>query len=144
MLLQEVGRPWLLGFAIGRSKSGGDVSGRDLFLRRSSDGGRSWDAPRQWARVSNQSLAAGDGVYTGSAVFDSRTNTSMVLWVRATMKRCHVFANLRGSEAVVVQGDCLERCSGEVAGWVPGDPRRSNETILAAPSFMMTRSTDVR
>ena len=84
MLLQEVGRPWLLGFAIGRSKSGGDVSGRDLFLRRSSDGGRSWDAPRQWARVSNQSLAAGDGVYTGSAVFDSRTNTSMVLWVRAT------------------------------------------------------------
>ena len=48
---------------------------------RSSDGGRSWDAPRQWARVSNQSLAAGDGVYTGSAVFDSRTNTSMVIWV---------------------------------------------------------------
>ena len=53
-------------------------------------------------------------------------------------------ANLWGSEAVVVQGDCLERCSGEVAGWVPGDPRRSNETVLAAPSFMMTRSTDVR
>ena len=142
MLLQEVGRPWLLGFAIGRSKSGGDVSGRDLFLRRSSDGGRSWDAPRQWARVSNQSLAAGDGVYTGSAVFDSRTNTSMVIWVRATMKRCHVWQSawLRS----LLQGDCLERCSGEVAGWVPGDPRRSNETVLAAPSFMMTRSTDVR
>eukprot|EP01047_Picozoa_sp_COSAG01_P005482 COSAG01_NODE_188_length_22632_cov_15.284915_9_plen_1110_part_00 len=113
VLLQEVGRPWLIGFACGR-KGGGDVSGRDLFLRRSSNGGRSWDAPKQWARVSNQSLLAGDGVYMGSAVFDTRTNTSMVFW-----------------------GDCLEKCAGQ-----HGNPRRSNETVLAAPSFMMTRSTD--
>jgi hypothetical protein len=114
VLLQEIGRPWLIGFACGR-KGGGDVSGRDLFLRRSSNGGRSWDAPKQWARVSNQSLLAGDGVYMGSAVFDTRTNTSMVLW-----------------------GNCLEKCAGQ-----HGNPRRSNETVLAtAPSFMMTRSTD--
>ena len=50
----------------------------------------------------------------GSAVFDTRTNTSMVFW-----------------------GDCLEKCAGQ-----HGNPRRSNETALAAPSFMMTRSTD--
>ena len=114
VLLQEVGRPWLIGFACGRSNGGGDVSGRDLYLRRSSDGGRSFDKARQWARVSNESLLAGDGVYMGSAVFDTTTNTSMIFW-----------------------GHCLEKCAGQ-----HGNPRRSNETVWAAPSFMMTRSTD--
>lgn len=79
VLLQEVGRPWLIAFSCGR-KGGGDASGRTLFLRRSSDGGRSWDLPRVWATASNASLAAGDGVYMGSAVYDTKTNTSMILW----------------------------------------------------------------
>ena len=113
VLLQEVGRPWLIAFACGR-KGGGDASGRTLFLRRSSDAGRSWDAPRVWATASNESLKAGDGVYMGSAVFDTTTNTSLIFW-----------------------GECLEACAGQ-----HGMPRRSNETVWSAPSFIMTRSTD--
>ena len=113
VLLQEPGTPWLVAFACGR-KGGGDASGRTRFLRRSSDGGQSWDRPRVWARASNASLRAGDGVYMGSAVYDTRTKTSMILW-----------------------GECLEACAGQ-----HGNPRRSNETVWAAPSFMMTRSSD--
>ena len=114
VLLQEVGTPWLIAFACGRHEGGGDASGRVLYLRRSSDSGRSWDAPRAWATVSNESLRAGDGLYMGSAVYDTRTNTSLVLW-----------------------GQCLEACAGQ-----HGMPRRSNETVWAAPSFILTRSTD--
>ena len=65
VLLQEVGTPWLIAFACGR-KGGGDASGRTLFVRRSADGGASWDPPRVWATASNASLLAGDGVYVGS------------------------------------------------------------------------------
>ena len=50
----------------------------------------------------------------GSAVYDATTNTSMILW-----------------------GECLEACAGQ-----HGNPRRSNETVWSAPTFMVTRSTD--
>jgi hypothetical protein len=38
---------------------------------------------------------------------------------------------------MIFWGECLEACAGQ-----HGNPRRSNETVWAAPSFMMTRSTD--
>lgn len=79
----------LVAFATGRH-AGGDVSARNVVVRTSTMGGRrgSWSAPQIIANVSDSSLQAGDGLYTGTGVYDPVTKETQLFWGEC-LERCH-------------------------------------------------------
>lgn len=79
----------LVAFATGRH-AGGDVSARSVVVRTSATGGRSgsWNEPKIIANVSALSLKAGDGLYTGTGVYDPVTKETQLFWGEC-LERCH-------------------------------------------------------
>lgn len=74
--------PPLIVTGCGRRPGGGDAGCRSVVMRRSFDGGKSFDEPRVVANASHLVWdgTIPDGIYDGAFVHDSRTNTTLMHW----------------------------------------------------------------
>jgi hypothetical protein len=75
--LLQTGTGALLAFAVGRRGSGGDYGWNDLLLRRSLDGGATWEPPQL---VHGEAAAA--TIDNPCPIWDARRNVTVLLYVR--------------------------------------------------------------